>query len=484
MGGQIGEAVLKITPDSNNVQISNFGANSFQITNTGNKTIAQVDIDVTNALYPDSVFDPFGLAGDSTSKPLTIDTNGNTGIIAPSNASYIGIGGAAGYKGLRLTFDSNVNGGFQSGETIGFAIDMDPNSVAGTQKAPLDAGASPTWDVGGVSGAELIGSSFKVTFTDGTTAIGQLQGNNNQAGAQGLASQNFPNLPVSLTVNDLTAGGVGSYNSSGVSVIVNGPTGKTARVVLSKGFIQPFTPYNQTLANQLAVLAAKDFPANNSVEFQTVDVLLTGGNQDISSQFNLSGVPIYNFAGEDKLALGFVASVIDPTSSNLPIGPVTQPIYLEFNGGQSIAPVRLEAETADAIVNYRSEVIGVASGGQVLSFVGGVGNESGSATFIFGDQPDELTGSYNLVIGTFDENDGLASFTLQLKDFETNTTTQIGSLLLNDNLGSNVANAQTFISPTAVSGISLTAGDQLIINGFENESEHARLDFIQLNRVI
>ena len=475
---------MKITPDSNNVQISNFGANSFQITNTGNKTIAQVDIDVTNALYPDSVFDPFGLAGDSTSKPLTIDTNGNTGVVAPSNASYIGIGGAAGYKGLRLTFDSNVNGGFQSGETIGFAIDMDPNSVAGTQKAPLDAGSSPTWDVGGVSGAELIGSSFKVTFTDGTTAIGQLQGNNNQGGAQSLASQDSPNLPVSLTVNGLTAGGVGSYNSSGVSVIVNGPTGKTARVVLSKGFIQPVTPYNPTLANQLAVLAAKDFPANNAVEFQTVDVLLTGGNQDISSQFNLSGVPIYNFAGEDKLALGFVASVIDPASSNLPIGPVTQPIYLEFNGGQSIAPVRLEAETADAIVNYRSEAIGVASGGQVLSFVGGASNESGSATFIFGDTPDELTGTYNLVIGTFDENDGLSSFTVQLKDIETNTTRPIGSLQLNGNLGSNVANAQTFISPTVVSGISLTAGDQLIINGFENGSEHARLDFIQLNRII
>jgi hypothetical protein len=71
-------------------------------------------------------------------------------------------------------------------------------------------------------------------------------------------------------------------------------------------------------------------------------------------------------------------------------------------------------------------------------------------------------------------------FTVQLKDFETNTTTQIGSLTLNANLGSGLANAQTFISPTVASGINLTPGDSIIVNGFENASEHARLDFIRL----
>ena len=79
-------------------------SNSFQITNTGDKTIAQIDIDVTHALYPDVVFDPFGLAGDTVSKPLTIDTDSGTGVVAPSNSSYIGAGGTAGYEGLRLIF--------------------------------------------------------------------------------------------------------------------------------------------------------------------------------------------------------------------------------------------------------------------------------------------------------------------------------------------------------------------------------------------
>jgi len=344
----VGKATLKITANNNNVQISNFGSNSFQITNTGDKVIAQVDLDVTNALYPDSVFAPDTQAGDSAVKPLTIDTTGNTGVGAPSASSYIGAGGKAGFKGLRLVFNPAVSGGFNPGETVGFSIDMDPNSIAGSSKTPLDAGASPAWDVGGVSGAELIGSTFTVTFTDGTTATGQLQGDKSQGGAQGLASQDSPNLPVSLTVNGLGAGGLGTYNSSGPSVIVSGPAGQTARVVLTKGFIQPVTPYAQFLANQLALLATKEFPANNAVEFQTVDIVLTGGNQDISGLFNFSGVANYNFAGENQLPLGFVASVIDPTNGSLPIGSVTKPIYLKFaNQTQvSIAATTNAAEPA------------------------------------------------------------------------------------------------------------------------------------------
>jgi len=122
----------------------------------------------------------------------------------------------------------------------------------------------------------------------------------------------------------------------------------------------------------------------------------------------------------------------------------------------------------------------VALGGQVLSFVGGASGESGSASFVFGDTPDEVTGTYNMVLGTFDENDGVASFTVQLTDFETKATTQIGSLLLNANLGSAVANAQTTVSPIVATGISLTPGDIIKVNGFENGLEHARFDFLKL----
>ena len=327
----VGKATLEVTVNNNNVQISNFSDSSFQITNTGNKTIVQIDIDVTNALYSDSVFDPFGQAGDTSSKSLTIDNDGGTGVVAPSNASYVGTGGRSGYQGLRLKFNESVNGGFESGETIGFSIDMDPNSVAGTEKSPLDDGATSNWDVGGVSGAELIGSTFTVTFADGTTATGQLQGNNNQAGSKALAAQDSPQLEVSLTVNGLDEGGVGTYSYDTPRVIVNGQAGQTARIVLTKGFIQPIVPYASFLQDQLDALAETDFPANNAVEFQTVDVLLTGDDQDISENFNFSNVEKYDFTGEDQLPIGFVASIIDVDNNDFALGKVTDPIYLKFS---------------------------------------------------------------------------------------------------------------------------------------------------------
>ncbi|MEL6856164.1 MAG: carbohydrate-binding domain-containing protein, partial [Cyanobacteria bacterium J06607_13] len=63
--------------------------------------------------------------------------------------------------------------------------------------------------------------------------------------------------------------------------------------------------------------------------------------QDITSLFDFSG-PGGNlaFAGNDKLPLGFVSAVID--SNELPIGPVSEPIYLQHSGAtapSNTAPV-------------------------------------------------------------------------------------------------------------------------------------------------
>uniref|UniRef100_UPI002493FE86 malectin domain-containing carbohydrate-binding protein n=1 Tax=Ruegeria atlantica TaxID=81569 RepID=UPI002493FE86 len=337
-----GAATLSINAGVTDVQISNYGNNSFLVTNVGSKTISSIEIDVTNALYPDSVFDPFGLAGDTISKPIQINTNGNTGVQTPTNASYIGAGGTDGYSGIVLNFDPQVNGGFESGETLGFSVDMDPNSVAGSQKSTLDGGSSPAWDVGGVSGAELIGSSFTITFADGTTATGQLQGDGSQGGSIGLADQASPNTAVQLSVNGLSEGGIGTYDASGPTVVVNGPAGATARIVLTKGFIQPVNnnfaePYKSQLDAQLAELGLANFPANNAVEFQTVDVVLDGTDQDITSLFDFTDAALYNFVGEDQLPLGFVASVIDTSNNDLPLGAVSAPIYLEYSS--STTPV-------------------------------------------------------------------------------------------------------------------------------------------------
>ena len=491
----IGKAFLKITADNNDVQISNFGSDSFQITNIGEKNIAQIEIDVTNALYPDSVFDPFGLAGDTTYKVLTIDADGGTGVIAPNEMSYVGVGGKAGYKGLRLNFNNTIDNGFEFGETIGFSVDMDPNSVAGTKKNPLDGGSSPGWDVGGVSGAELIGSNFIVTFTDGTTASGQLQGTDSQAGSQALADQSSPDLKVSLTVNGLEPGNIGSYNSDGAKVIINGSRGSTARVVLTKGFIQPVSSYASFLETQLDALAQSDFPANNAVEFQTVDIVLTGQDQDISEKFDFFGVDDYDFDGEDKLPLGFVASVIDVDNNDFALGAVTEPIYLQFTetdtnipavtpplidkyepdvpGGEGLKSIVVEAEDITDVTGYRIENNSIASGNSLLSLVGGNQNETGSASFSFAGE----TGKYNVVLGTYDENDGVANIQI------TQQGAVIGSVILDENLDGNAISSNTAVTKAIAKNISISAGDRFTITGLENASEHARIDYVKFEPV-
>ncbi|MEM6693094.1 MAG: tandem-95 repeat protein [Pseudomonadota bacterium] len=357
-----GEAVLTVTENSDNVQISNFGNGSFSLTNTGNKNIAKIEIDVSNAIFTDAVFDPFGVAGDTIAKLLTLGSS-STGAIAPDHGSnanpgsaYIGAGGSDGFEGIQILFDDGVDGGFNPGETLTWAVDMDPNSIAGAEKSVLDPGASPAWDIGGISGAELIGSEFTVTFTDGTTATGQLGGANNQGGSKGLASQNVTGSnEVMLTVNGLDEGGVGTYSDGGPAIIVEGPAGATVRVVVAKGIIQPVTneffnssdPADQSfgpvLDAQLAALAASDFPANNAAEFLTVDVVLDGTAQNISNLFDFSqvseGAPLA--VNEAQVPLGVVASLIDPDNNDLPLGPVTDAVYLTYaeNNPPTIDPV-------------------------------------------------------------------------------------------------------------------------------------------------
>ncbi|WP_041744738.1 hypothetical protein [Coraliomargarita akajimensis] len=334
-----GEATLAVMPWSDKVQQSNYGKNSFQLTNTGDKDIVEFQIDVTKALFPDIVFDPEGIAGDSVAKPLQINTNEATGLVQGSQQPkpYLGDGGRNGYKGLRLHFDPNQDGGFNPGETLGFSIDMDPNSLAGTDKQPIDQATSPHWDCGGVSGAEMIGSEFFVVFADGSRARGQLFATNKQAGSLGIATEQPVDTQVQMKVNGTLPGETGHYADEQFKLLVNGDKGTRVRVVLAKGFIQPVSAYSEHLQAQLETLAKQDFPANNAVELQFATVTLSGEWTDLSDQFDLSGVKQYSFSADpdkpfsidaNQLPLAITAAAID--ADGKPIGHVLNPIYLSY----------------------------------------------------------------------------------------------------------------------------------------------------------
>jgi hypothetical protein len=488
--GQIGSATLVVTPN-NDIQQSSFGLQSFTLTNTGDKRIAAVYLDIMDALFPDSVFDPQGLAGDSVARGLAFNTTGNTGVYVPASDKndpdviepFHGMGGDSGYEGMFMAFNPNQNGGFNKNESVQFGVDIDPNSIAGLAQKPVDInGNSPLlndWDIGGVSGAELINSKFHVLFTDGTTATGELMGNGTQSGAVGSATQNSPNKQISLTVNELNPGESGSYDPNNIQVLVSGQQGDTARVVLAKGFIQPFayTDINNNPVDLANKFTNSPFPANQAIQFQTVDILLTGTPQDITSEFDF-GSPggTLSFPGDDQLPIGLVASIINPTDE-LPLGMVTEPIYLSHETGiedtddNTFEIILYEAEQSPSISNYRVENISAASGGKALSFHKGSENEVGQASFNF----TQNEGKYDIFLGTFDESDGIAKFSLELNGQE------IGEpVVLNAELGSHLPNGATSVKRLGAANIEFKSGDVLTINGFENLNEHARLDYVEL----
>ncbi|MEL7313940.1 MAG: hypothetical protein AAFN08_03200, partial [Cyanobacteria bacterium J06559_3] len=210
---------------------------------------------------------------------------------------------------------------------------------------------------------------------------------------------------------------------------------------------------------------------------------------------NINNFAVDDVAGADEDIFGFTPSsagsntsgdfasdlLFDGSDFGLASNDI-KGIDLSFDGTSSspVGPsIRWEVVEADSIINFRPEAIAAASSGGAYSLVGGAANEFGSATFGF----DEAPGTYNIIVGTFDENDGLAQFTVELNDVETGTTSEIGTLELNDNLGSNLPDAQTAISPIVASGVALTPGDSLTVTGFEDGFEFARLDYIELTPV-
>ncbi|MGS4946639.1 malectin domain-containing carbohydrate-binding protein [Meridianimarinicoccus sp. RP-17] len=356
--GVTGSAVLRILEGNDGVAASNFGANSFQVENTGDKKISAIFIDVSSALYPDSVFDPDGLGGDAAARDWQIGTDGigtsPTGAFVSGSGYFLpgvdpipnsgGSGGPSngGFKGAMVKFNASNNGGFENGEIVGFAGDMDPNSIAGMDKSGtngVDTGAIQGWDVGGISGHELIGSLFTVLFDDNTTASGQLSSDKSNAGAVAVASQALTSSNVSLTVNGVIPGGTGTYGGTTPSVIVTGEPGDVVRITLSKG-LNAVTNDSNGIADLVeARLDRYDFKVNNAFDEQSVDITIgASGTFDASNLFDYddaNGTGKGGFTGDDVAPIAFVASVMTNIGGSelAPAGPLTTPIYLTNQGG-------------------------------------------------------------------------------------------------------------------------------------------------------
>ncbi|MEO1064013.1 MAG: malectin domain-containing carbohydrate-binding protein [Actinomycetota bacterium] len=151
---------VTINGGSDSITASTFGNGSFSVTNTSpaGVQLTSISIDLSTGVFPDVVFDPVGAAGDATAKCLTVSAGGAAvGFVAPTDPCVDPFSGPRDNGFDVLTIDATD---WDSGETLTFAVDIDPTSI----QAVAGAGNS-----GSVSGFELIGSTITTELLVGAT---------------------------------------------------------------------------------------------------------------------------------------------------------------------------------------------------------------------------------------------------------------------------------------------------------------------------
>ncbi len=140
--------------------------------------------------------------------------------------------------------------------------------------------------------------------------------------------------------------------------------------------------------------------------------------------------------------------------------------YIEFILLEAPADVRYEAE-ALSLDKYVIESNGASSGGQHISLFGG-GDNIGTATGVF----NGAAGTYQVIVGYYDESDGVASATVTVAGDAQN-------FLFDQDLPSPSANSATLTERITHSAIDLQNGDTFKIQGIYDGGEPARFDYIR-----
>eukprot|EP00468_Gymnochlora_sp_CCMP2014_P015157 CAMPEP_0167770812 /NCGR_PEP_ID=MMETSP0110_2-20121227/18145_1 /TAXON_ID=629695 /ORGANISM="Gymnochlora sp., Strain CCMP2014" /LENGTH=1063 /DNA_ID=CAMNT_0007660067 /DNA_START=344 /DNA_END=3531 /DNA_ORIENTATION=- len=369
----VGRVAVSILKNNADVETSNFGSQSFQIQNYGSKEIVAVLIDCTGSLLPDAIFDETGAFGDSVAKgytensqnmggstsagklQLTFTTNdmaistGDTYYIT-TNTDVLSLPEFEGYnpgapKGLLVM--ANNPSQWTTGKYLKFSIDMDPNCISGFTKSTVDNGALQNWDIGGISGAEMINSQVCVLFRDGAQECALMISDGSNAGSITFISTDLPGKTVDITVTTdqgiYSPGETGGYTfrngNANVEINVSGESGDLVRVVVARGF-QPVTSQEgnptvkEKVEGRLEQISAS-FPANNFIIIQSFDIILdeNGEGQVLSSSLNLidESYPYAIVAAvmDQVVPNGFSDEVL-PNDSLAAMGSVTDTIYLLY----------------------------------------------------------------------------------------------------------------------------------------------------------
>lgn len=138
-------------------------------------------------------------------------------------------------------------------------------------------------------------------------------------------------------------------------------------------------------------------------------------------------------------------------------------------------PYRIEAENM-LLTTYHRETGGSHASGQAfISLTGGTSADAGTASLGFAGP----SGTYDVVIGYYDENDGVAQLGVQIGGRTLFPNNPNNLLVLDQNRGSSLPSAQTLVPRKIAKGLEVTNGQQITITGIENGGEPVRVDYIE-----
>jgi hypothetical protein len=211
---------FSINPGGTLIGSTSYSSGTFKIGNnsSADQKISRVEIDLSTAMFPDDIFDPFGQGGDPVGKDFTPDSDPGVGIVSHAfTGPHDG-----GYDKIEIVFND-----FDPGETFTFSADVDPTSIKG-------APAPGPGESGSVAGIELIGARITVYFSDGTVRCGETYRiPNSQCGSETYLEYALPERP-GLEVQNQTQPQL-TVNNASQKIRVSGPPGSTYQLVRTEG---------------------------------------------------------------------------------------------------------------------------------------------------------------------------------------------------------------------------------------------------------
>ncbi len=129
--------------------------------------------------------------------------------------------------------------------------------------------------------------------------------------------------------------------------------------------------------------------------------------------------------------------------------------------------ITIEIEAMDLSGSYQIEANNFASGGNVVKTDDNVTGVTTTTVF------SGVTGYYDIYLGYYDTNNGIATINIDLGN------QQLTSLQLDEQLGSAIAEEQTFVNRKIASSVQVNTADLLQIQGIGESDDQAYIDYIK-----